>query len=130
MAAICFVAFTSMSDANCNLQFETCNDSCASNNQTKFDCETECNEEASEIAENPAVKFNVTMCFDICLGQSEADCKDQCRVMKKDCIDGCAMNLTTLIDTKAMNQIEAWAVFNNCTGHSTKSEDSVYKLFL
>ena len=116
MAAISFAAFISMSDANCMMQFEACNVSCASNNQTKLDCETECNEEASEAAENPAVTFNGTDCVDICFGNWEADCNGGCRVRKRDCIDGCTRNLTTYFNTRSANQTEAWVVFYNCTG--------------
>ena len=116
MAAICFAAFTSMSEANCKLQLEACNISCASNNQTKRDCETECNEEASEAAENPAVTFNGTVCVDICFGTWEVDCNGECGVRERDCIDGCARNLTTSFNTRSRNQTEAWAAFYNCTG--------------
>ena len=115
-AAIGFVAFKSMSDATCNLKYDTCNVSCAvPNNRTKRICQIECELETLEVEENLALKHNESMCVENCLTDPEevTECQEQCLEALTTCHQRCsvARKIATMI-----NKTEADDAFVNCTG--------------
>ena len=114
--AICFVAFTSMSDANCKFTYDTCNVSCAvPSNRTMHICQIECELETFEIEENPSLTHNETMCVENCLTNPEevTDCQKECLEVLTRCEQGCSAARTI---AAMMNKAEADYAFYNCTG--------------
>ena len=92
-AAIGFVMFTSISDANCKFWFDTCVGSCAvPNNRTIRICQLECELETLEIEANPALTHNETMCVEKCLTNPDVvtDCQEGCEEAYEACEQGCS----------------------------------------
>ena len=115
-AAIGYVAFTSMSDANCKLRFDTCIESCAvPNNRTKRICELECELETLEIEENSALTHNESICVEKCLTDPDVitDCQEGCQGVHETCEQGCS---SARAIASLLNKTEAENQFYNCTG--------------
>ena len=115
-AAIGFVAFTSISDANCKQRFETCNGSCViPSNWTTRVCQIECELETLEMEENPALTHNETICIENCQTDLEAvtECQEECLKARITCEDGCSAARTI---ASMINKTEADNAFYNCTG--------------
>jgi len=74
MAAICFAAYISMSNANCNLKIQTCAVSCQPNSQARIDCETKCGAKLTD----PAITPDGKMCIGNCLREFVNDCMGDC----------------------------------------------------
>ena len=115
-AAISFVAFTSISDANCKLRLDNCIESCAvPNNRTKRICELECELETLEIEENSALTHNETICVEKCLTDPDVitDCQEGCQGVHETCEQGCS---SARAIASLLNKTEAENLFYNCTG--------------
>ena len=115
-AAVGFVMFTSISDANCKFWFDTCVGSCAvPNNRTIRICQLECELETLEIEANPALTHNETMCVEKCLTDPDVvtDCQEGCQEVNEACEQGCS---AARVIASLVNKTIAENQYYNCTG--------------